>query len=351
MRGYVPGEQPTEVGWVKLNTNENAFPPSPRVLEAIAGFARDTGTVLRRYPEPLSRELRAAIAARHGVHPDQVLVGNGCDDVLNLLLRTFAGPAKPAAMMVPSYSLYGVLADIAAAPMRRIAFGADMQLDARAITASGANLFLLTNPNAPTGVAFAPEALEGIVAAFDGIFVIDETYAPFADVDCVSLLAEHRRVVITRSFSKAYSLAGLRVGYALADAAVIGLLDRVRDSYNLDAVAQAAAKAALEDDAYAQAVWARTREMREAMTAFYRDELGWHCYRSAANFHLVEPQTADRRTGPDVAGALYDFLKERRILVRYLPGSPLTEARLRISLGSEDEMATLKAALKAWAAS
>lgn len=347
LHAYVPGQQPSGGDWVKLNTNENPYPPSPKVLEAIEAELAGEGTRLRLYPNPLSMPLRQALAAHHGLKPEQVQAGNGCDDVLNLLMRAFAGPERPAGMMVPSYSLYSVLADIQQAKMIEVPFERSMALDPEAIRTCGANLFFLTSPNAPTGVGFPRAQVEKAVAAFEGIFVLDETYAPFAGEDAVALLARHPNLVIVRSFSKAFSLAGMRVGYALASAEIIELLDRVRDSYNLDRLAQVAALAALADTAYYAKTTAAILAVRAQMADWYAYK-GWFCYPSATNFHFVEPQTSTGQTGADVAESLYSALSARRVLVRYFPKHPLTQGFLRVTLGTENEMQRYRDAVDSW---
>jgi len=347
MRGYTPGMQPSDPGWIKLNTNENAFPPSPKVVEAIERELAGGASALRLYPNPSSGPLREAIAAHHGLEAGQVLAGNGCDDALNLLMRAFSSASRPVGMMVPSYSLYDTLRNIQGAPMIEIPFDRSMTLPVEAIASSGAKLFFLTSPNAPTGVSFAPQSVAKVMEAFPGILVVDETYAPFAPEDCVSLLAEHPRLVVTRSFSKAYALAGMRVGYALAHPEVIDLLDRVRDSYNLDRLAQAAALAAISDQAYYREVSAKILAQREQAKAGY-GRRGWFAYESAANFHFVEPRNAAGETGAAVANDLFEFLTARKVLVRVFPNHALTQGFLRISVGNAEEMKRLDETLDAW---
>ncbi len=349
MSAYTPGLQPTEPGWVKLNTNELPVPPSPRVVEAIQSELAEGGKRLRLYPNPNSAPLRAAVAAHHGLAADNVLIGNGADDVLNLLLRTFCGPDKPAAMTVPSYSLYAVLANAQNAPMLEVTFDRSMALPGDAIAQCPAKLFLLTSPNAPTGVGFSPKDIGDIAKSFEGILAVDETYAPFSGQDCVGLLKEHPNLVIVRSFSKAFALAGLRVGYALASQEIIGLLDRVRDSYNVDRLAQAGALAALGDTDYYANVIADTVVMRDKMASWY-ESLGWFVYPSVANYHFVEPVSRRGERGLAVATSLYEFLREQKVLVRAFPKHALTESFLRISLGSETEMETLQKVIRDWVA-
>lgn len=348
MRAYVPGMQPSEPGWIKLNTNENALPPSASVAQAIREVL-DRPLALQRYPNPTSAPLRAAIADHHGLKPENVLVGNGCDDVLNLLMRVFAGEGRVAAMLEPSYSLYRVLAKAQGAEMREVHLPDDASLPVAACAASQANLFFLTSPNNPTGVAFPLDEILRLRDALPGVLVLDETYAPFADFDCVSVLAESPRLVLARSFSKAYSLAGLRVGYALGSAEMINLLDRVRDSYNVDVLAQAAAHAAIQDAAWLARMRLEVLTMRARMEAFYAD-LGWQFFPSAANFHFVRPAKADGVHGESVTQDCFAHLQHRKILVRYFPGTPLTASYLRISLGTEADLDRLQVVLREWRA-
>lgn len=347
MRAYVPGTQPTGPGWVKLNTNENPFPPSPRVIEAVERELADSAMGLRLYPNPKSAPLRAAIAAHHGLEPNRVLAGNGCDDCLNLLMRVFGGPGRPAGMTTPSYSLYTVLRNIQGAQMREVAFDRTFELPVDAIAACGANIFFLTSPNAPTGVAFTPAKVAELLEQYPGILVVDETYAPFAEDDCVRLLAEYPRLVIVRSFSKAYALAGLRVGYALASPEIIDLLDRVRDSYNLDRLAQAAAVAAIGDQVYYQGVIRQIKELRNQAAADY-ERRGWFAYDSQANFHFVQPKNAAGESGPEVATDLFNTLNGNQVLVRAFPNHALTQSSLRISVGGAEAMNRLGQILDQW---
>ncbi|MDR3229046.1 MAG: histidinol-phosphate transaminase [Puniceicoccales bacterium] len=347
-KAYVPGDQPSESGWVKLNTNENPFPPSPRVAAAIRAELGTDAASLRLYPNPASAPLRAAAARYHGhgLGAENVLAGNGSDDVLNLLVRAFADASKPAGMLVPSYSLYPVLSGLNAAAMRTVPVGLDGVFDTAAVAASGANIFFLTNPNAPLGIAFAPEKIAEVLEAFDGLLVVDEAYAPFARADAVPLLTRFPNLVVTRTFSKAFALAGIRAGYALADAAVVAALDKVRDSYNLDRLAQAAAVAALEDRAYYDGITAEIKRARDAASAALRG-LGWRVLPSEANFLMASPPSAVGKTPAETAAAVHAFFKSRKILVRYFPSNPVTAPFLRISVGSAREMETLLAAAAA----
>lgn len=342
LHAYTPGMQPSGAGWVKLNTNESPYPPSPKVAEAVHAACDE----LRKYPSPTSADLRTAIAARHGLDASQVLVGNGSDDVLNLLMRAFGGSAG-SAMTFPSYSLYPVLAAIEGAGIGEIPFDEDMRLPVDAIAGASCNLFYLTSPNAPTGVAFATADIGRILQRFRGILVVDEAYGDFAEEDAIPLLSRHPNLVVTRTFSKSQALAGLRVGYALSSPQVIGILDRVRDSYNVNRLSQAGALAAVLDAPYYADCIARIKATRDA---FIRDldALGWFTYRSATNFVFTRPRTPQGREGADVAVSLYEHLKANRILVRYFGSHPFTAPFLRISIGTDADMAAVDKAIQSW---
>ena len=352
IEAYTPGEQPEGEGWIKLNTNENPYPPSPLVAEALRREIDFDGASLRLYPNPSSRPLREALAKFHGVSTDWILVGNGSDDILNLLMRVFAGPDRPAGMTTPSYSLYPVLANLQNAPLLDVPFDRTFTLNLDAIVTSGVNIFFLTSPNAPSGVGFATETIAEIAKKFPGILVVDEAYAAFAAENAAVLVTKFPRLVITRTFSKSHSLAGLRIGYALANPEIIALLDRARDSYNLDRLAQTAALAALQDPNYFHETIAKIIRTRESFLAKIHS-LGWFAHPSQANFVLVEPKnargdSAGQQNGPAIAQDLFAFLKHRRILVRYFGKHPLTHAALRVTIGTDADMAILANALDLW---
>ena len=350
LHAYTPGLQPTEPGWVKLNTNECPYPPSPRVADAIRQELGDEGASLRLYPNPKSSALRAAVAALHGspLTEANVCIGNGSDDILNLLVRAFCASDIPAGFTVPSYSLYPVLVEIQHGATKVIPFERSMQLPVARIAASEARAFFLTSPNAPTGVGFANAELEQVLSAFRGLLIVDEAYAPFASENAVGLLKRFPNLVVVRTLSKAYALAGIRVGYALASAPVIGLLDRVRDSYNVSRLSQVAAIAALSDTAYYADVVAKVRKTRDRSMRDFVQERGWFTYPSQANFIFTEPKNGRGESGPAVAKAAYDFLYASRVLVRYFPSHALTDSFLRISVGTDDEMFVLNRTLDAW---
>lgn len=348
LHAYTPGLQPTEAGWVKLNTNECPYPPSPRVAEAIVREVGQDGASLRLYPNPASTPLREAVAKLHDVREENVCVGNGSDDILNLLVRCFCTEKATAGFTLPSYSLYPVLVGIQDSRSEVIPFDRSMKLPLAKIAASTSRIFFLTSPNAPTGVAFSNAEIAQLLAAFHGVLVVDEAYAPFAETNAISLLAAHPRLVIVRTLSKAYALAGIRVGYALAHPEIIGLLDRVRDSYNVNRLSQVAAVAALGDTAYYAGVVAKVKATRDHYLHRWGVRHGWFTYPSQSNFIFTEPRNARGESGAAVAKSAYDFLCSRKVLVRYFPSHALTASFLRITVGTDAEMRVLNDSLEAW---
>lgn len=344
LHAYVPGRQPAESDWVKLNTNENPYPPSPRVTAAIAGAADES---LRLYPDPRSTALRRAFARCHGLREENVLIGNGSDDVLNLLVRVFASEGSGAVFPVPSYSLYPVLVGIENGTAHTIEFDRSMRLPVEQLTASTANILFLTSPNAPTGVGFRSEEIAELANSFSGMLVVDEAYADFADQSAIPLLARNPRLVVTRTLSKSHALAGLRVGCALGHPETIDLLDRVRDSYNVNRLSQVGALTALVDDAYYAEVIEKIKTTREASRSRC-EALGWFTYPSQANFLFTEPRTRDGRAGAEVAKSCFAHLEAQRVLVRYFGGHALTRSFLRITVGTDAQMAVLFEAIESW---
>lgn len=343
MQGYIPGDQPDTRDWVKLNTNENPFPPSPRVEEAIRKAAAD----LTRYPNPTSCASRAALARQFKLQAECVLVGNGSDDVLNLLFRAFAGPDQSTAAIEPSYSLYPILASIQNAPFERIPLADDLSLPIESIGQSKARLFFLTSPNAPLGVGFPNASIEETLEAFPGILVVDEAYAAFAQESAVPLVRKHPRLVVTRSFSKSHGLAGLRIGFLLGHPEVIEQLDKVRESYNVDSLAQAGLQGALQDPDYFRATIGKIRNIRNYYQQWF-ENLGWYTFPSQANFLTTRPQSRDGKFSEAIARDCFEFLKQQKILVRFFPNTPRIADCLRISIGSEDQMEILEKALLNW---
>ncbi len=349
MSAYVPGEQPQGGGWVKLNTNENPYPPSEAALAAIRSAVAGDGSLLRLYPSPDSSPLREAAAKVHAFPADRIVAGNGSDDLLNLLIRAYAGPGRPVGMLDPSYSLYPVLAAAQGAPLVKVPISPGLSFDLTAAAESGAAVFFLTNPNAPLGVRFSPGCVAALADKFPGLLVVDEAYAAFSDADCVPLARELPNVVVTRTLSKGHALAGLRAGYALCPPEVAAALHRVRDSYNLDRIAQAAGAAALLDSAWLDRAVAAVKSTRGRMVAGL-GAIGWHCIEPHGNFILTEPRSVRHPPSRETSAHAFEFLKTRRILVRRFPGHPLTETRLRVSVGTDSEADAFLAAARDWTA-
>jgi histidinol-phosphate aminotransferase len=331
MTGYTPGEQPRDGEYVKLNTNENPYPPSPRVLEAIR--AALTGEQLRKYPDPAGWAFRQAAGRVLGVDPAGVLIGNGSDDVLTVITRTIVPEGGLIVAPTPSYLLYRTLAEIQGARYAAIPFSADWQLDPAAVPA-GASLTFVANPNSPSGTVVARDTL----ARWPGPLVIDEAYVDFADTNCLDLARASARVIVTRSLSKSYALAGLRFGFAVASPALTEQFYKVKDSYNCDVLSLVAATAAIEDQEYMRAIRAKVLATRARLTAALRG-LGFAVLDSQANF--VWCQRADRPVKP-----LYEELKRRKILVRYMDYADHGDG-LRISIGTDAETDRLLETLRA----
>lgn len=334
MAGYVPGEQPQDGSTViKLNTNENPYPPSPRVGEAIAAvLASDR---LRLYPDPNATAFRLAAARKHGVDPEMILAGNGSDDCLTILTRAFVGPGDTLASSTPSYILYRTLAEIQGARIAEVSFRPDWTIDAAAFGRTGARLTFLANPNSPSGTALPPSAVAEIARAVDGPLVVDEAYADFAETDCVSLIGEHPSVIVTRTLSKGSGLAGLRLGYLIARPEVVAGLNKVKDSYNCDVLSLAGGTAAMEDAVYLAETRARIVATRERLSAGVR-ALGYTVPESRANFVWCE--------GGPPAAEVYRALKDRNILVRLMRYSGRADG-LRITVGTEEQIERVVGAL------
>lgn len=369
LHAYVPGEQPgfretADGGFgniVKLNTNENPYPPSDKVLQAVREL---TPEALRLYPPADAAEFRAAAAQVHGLSPQHVIATNGGDELLRLLITVFCEPrdsqqkvasesftvspkeisggAGGIGMTSPSYTLYEVLADIHDTPVtvtdRADADDTGFALPedyAQQLNAAGCRLAFLVNPHAPSGRLESLDTLRQLAQDFDGILVIDEAYADFAPYNALPLLQEDQldNVVILRSLSKGYSLAGLRFGYGLADPSIIAALDKARDSYNTDILAQAAATAAVRDQDYAQSTWERVIAERARLTSALRDR-GFTVPDSHTNFVLV--RVSDVASGQSTAAhakAIYEHLKAQDLLIRYFDKPRLAD-RLRITVGT-----------------
>jgi len=345
MSGYVPGEQPESADVVKLNTNENPYPPADAVVAALRTIRAEQ---LRRYPNPTARAFREAAAEAHGVEAAQIIATNGGDELLRLLITTFVDPGERVGMAEPSYSLYPVLAAVQDAGVFRVPLDEKWHLPADfadRLNDVGARVTFVVNPHAPSGRLTTARDLGELAGKLDGLLVIDEAYVDFVDPhlghDTLPLVAEHGNVVLLRSLSKGYSLAGLRFGYGIGPAALIEpMLTKTKDSYNTDAVSQALATAAIESRRDAAASWNRVREERRRMRAELQT-LGFAIPDSQSNFLLAG--VPDEFAGG--ARAVYNALKQRGIFVRYFD-QPRLRDKLRVTIGTPDQNHALLAALR-----
>ncbi len=332
--GYTPGEQPTDPNVVKLNTNENPYPPSPKVMEAIRAI---TPEQLRRYPHPLANPFRDKAAEIFGVTRDMIVAGNGMDDILNMTVRAFSGPEAALVFPVPTYTLYGVLGNIQASVVKQVPWGPDYRLPFEALVKARGRVIYLANPNAPTGTLVPFDEVARLADAIEGVLCVDEAYVDFADRNCLELAKSRRNVLVMRTLSKGYSLAGLRFGFAIGSVELISGLMKVKDSYNADAIAIAAATAAICDQDYHRQTRRKVIQERERLAAALAD-LGLPPLPSQSNFLFA---LCPRRP----AGEIYESLKARGILVRYF-NSPGINDRLRITVGTPEQNNALLAALR-----
>ena len=333
MAGDTPGFQPKAKDVVKLNTNENPHPPSPKVLEALQNLAPET---LRRYPDPVGQAFREAAAKLHSLTPDSILCCNGGDDLLTLVFRAFCDETRPVAYPVPTYTLYPILANIQNCATAEVPFGEAFTLP-DTLAQVGAPLTIVCNPNAPTGTLIQPSVLADLAKQIKGVLLIDEAYGDFADTHCVDLVRDLDNVIILRSMSKGYSLAGIRFGYAMAHPALIEGLMKVKDSYNVDVMTLAAATAAIGDQAHFNDNVKKTKAARAALTQDLRG-LGLKVIDSHTNFVLAQ--------SPDFSAYdLHKQLSAQHIFVRYFSVPGLSD-KLRITVGTGEQNAQLVQAMK-----
>jgi histidinol-phosphate aminotransferase len=337
MAGYVPGFQPRDdESWLKLNTNENPYPPSPKVVEAILAELGARGESLRKYPDAGSCLGRVEAGRLYGFDPSWVIMANGSDELINNLIRAFAGEGEEIAFVHPSYSYYATLAEIQGARVRTFGLTEKWALADFPQQYQG-KLFFLVNPNAPLGFTYPLEFIEELAGRCAGMLVVDEAYADFADENALALVKKYENVVVTRTLSKSYSLAGMRLGLAVARPQVIEALDKIRDHYHLDRLAQVAATAALADQTYLADCIRKIRETRAWFTGELR-VLDYGVIPSRANFVFATP--------PDRNGKrVYQGLFDRKILVRHF-SDPLLSEGLRISIGTREEMERTLEALR-----
>ncbi len=342
MAAYVPGEQIDAPGILKLNTNENPYPPSPRVREALTccDVAR-----LRQYPPPTARKLSEAIATLHGLSRENVIVTNGGDELLRMAIATFVETTQSIAVARPTYTLYQVLAAAYGCGMIPFELDDNWQMPDKygeLLNNSGARLAFLVNPHAPSGTLVPVEQIAELASVYKGVLLLDEAYIDFVDpdmaYDSAQLVREHDNLLVLRTFSKGYSLAGLRMAYGLASPSLIGPLMKTKDSYNTDLISQALAQAAIEDQDYARDTWNKVRQERALVTIALR-VAGFVVPDSQSNFILATVPPGCE------AEATYLALKEQGILVRYFKSEDRLQDKLRITIGTPEDNRRLLDAL------
>jgi len=333
VEGYEPGFQPQQTDVVKLNTNENPYPPSPAVMKTLAEINAEQ---FRRYPDPTGNQFRRAAAEINGVSADHIMCCNGGDDLLSIAFRAFCDENRPVAYPVPTYSLYPVLAKLQSCRAIEIPFDNEFNLPVK-LTKTDAALTIVCNPNAPSGSFVSTGELASLADEISGVLLIDEAYVDFAQENCAALVKDFDNMIVLRSMSKGYCLAGMRFGYAIAQPDLIAGLMKVKDSYNVDAIAIAVATAAIKDQKYFRQITEKVKKDRDILAAQLR-ALKFKVPDSFANFVLAESRNCK-------ASEIYDKLVQRNIYVRYfnLPG---LSNKLRITVGTSEQNDKLILALK-----
>lgn len=334
MTGYVPGEQPkpgTKI--IKLNTNENPYPPSPKAMQVLQNLDSEW---LRRYPDPFAREFGQAVSEALGVAADWVIVGNGSDDVLNILIRACAEGDRKIVYPTPTYVLYRTLAAMQPAKVVEVPYLDNFELPIADLIAAQGAITFIASPNSPSGHSVPLEQLRELAQQVTGILAVDEAYVDFAEASALSLVQDFENVIVLRTLSKGYSLAGLRMGFAIANPKLLSGLFKVKDSYNIDAIATAVGTAAMRDQAYKISCAEKVKVSRSKLTLDLKN-LGFTVFDSQANFVLATPPESN-------AEHLYLALKERGILVRYFQQPGLSD-KLRITVGTDEQNQTLIEAL------
>ncbi|MBE9047510.1 histidinol-phosphate transaminase [Pleurocapsales cyanobacterium LEGE 10410] len=326
MQGYTPGEQPKPgTPIIKLNTNENPYPPSPKAIEVLRNLNDEW---LRRYPDPYARDFGNAVSEALKVPNDWIIVANGSDDLLNILIRACAEGKRKVVYPMPSYVLYRTLASLQPAETVEVPYPQDYRLPIDELVAANGAVTLIATPNSPSGHLVPLDDLRELASRVSGVLAIDEAYVDFADYSALSLVREFDNVIILRTLSKGYALAGLRLGFGIANPEIISGLFKVKDSYNVDAVAILVGAAAMYDQEYKNVCAEKVKRSRTKL-ATDLSQIGFKVRDSQGNFLLVTP--------PDnQAAAIYQALKQQNILVRYfnLPG---LDDKLRITVGTDEQ--------------
>ena len=337
--GYVPGEQPQDAGWTKLNTNENSYNPSASVVNAITAACE--GRSLAKYPDPFANQFRSQAAEVLGIDPQMILCGNGSDDLLTILVRCFVGAGNAMRVPTPSYILYETLADIQGVSCDKVAFTEDWLLPPAFVSPCTENgqpvkLAIVPNPNSPSGTLLPPEQLLDLAEQLPCPLVVDEAYGDFSDTNCLDLVRQSDRIIVTRSMSKSYALAGIRFGFAVAQPGVIEQLGKVKDSYNCDAIATTAATAAIADQDWLRKNQSLIRATRTRLSNELR-RFGFSVIDSQANFvWCTHPERSHKE--------IYESLKENHILIRYMAYRDWGDG-LRVTVGTDAEIDVLLSAL------
>ncbi|CCQ51116.1 histidinol-phosphate transaminase [Crocosphaera watsonii] len=322
--GYVPGEQPQTTDYIKLNTNENPYAPPDEIFNNLEEELKK----VRLYPDPVSTKLRKAAGEVFGFSHEQVLAGNGSDDILNIALRTFVNPGENVAFLDPTYSLYETIAKVHGANIQTIATNTNFELDGPLICPE-AKLIFVASPNPPLGKHLNRQYLKETCEQAAGIVLIDEAYVDFSDENHWEFIQQYDNVIVSRTMSKSYSLAGMRVGLGVSSRSIIEQMNKVRDSYNLDRIAQTLATNCFQFQDYFQSIWQKVRNTRNRLTESLIN-LDFLVCDSDANFVLASPQWIE-------ASQLYTKLKERKVLVRYFK-HPRISNYVRITVGTDAEI-------------
>jgi len=333
MEGYSPGEQPQGQEYIKLNTNENPYPPSPNVLKAIN---RETGASIRLYPSPMANPLRRKAAEVYGVKEENVLAGNGADDLLSILVRSFVATGDLVVLPIPTYTLYDTLIAIQEGETLKIPLTEDFGIP-EGFAIKEARLTFLANPNSPSGIFTPVERVADFAGELEGVLVVDEAYVDFAEGSAISLINEYPNIVVLRTFSKSFSLAGMRIGLAFADHELIEGMTKVKDSYNINRLSIAAATAALDDISWMEDNVGKVKKTRDALSVSIT-RLGFKVYPSQSNFVLASIPGRNLR-------GIYEELKREGILVRYFDTPRLRDC-IRITVGTDSEISRLLDALQ-----
>ncbi|MBO3463591.1 histidinol-phosphate transaminase [Aetokthonos hydrillicola Thurmond2011] len=335
MAAYAPSEQlpkdNTEI--IKLNSNENPYPPSPMAMEVLRNFK---GEWLRRYPNAFAQEFREAASTVLEVPTDWIIVGNGSDEILNVVIRACVEPGRKVVYPTPTYVLYRTLSQVQSAEIIEVPYTKDYRLPLKELIAANGSVTFIASPNSPSGHVVPADELRELASNLSGVFVIDEAYVDFAEENGLVLVKEFENVIVIRTLSKGYSLAGLRLGFAVANPKLLSGLYKVKDSYNIDAIACAVGAAAIKDQAYKDACVAKVKASRIKLAKDLA-QLGFRIWDSQTNFLLVQPAQGN-------AEYLYQKLKEQKILLRYFK-QPELDDKLRITVGTDEQNQALVKAL------